>query len=54
MTSGENIHNAFLVVFQTLKSIEKLMKKCRAELDEERYYMPMERFMRYKIGRAHV
>ena len=47
MTSGENIHNAFLVVFQTLKSIEKLMKKCRAELDEERYYMPMERFMRY-------
>ena len=47
MTSGENIHNAFSVVFKTLQSIEKLMNKCRAELDETQYYMPAERFLRY-------
>ncbi len=47
MTSGENIHNAFAVVFKTLQSIEKLMSKCRTELDQNRYYMPTERFMRY-------
>lgn len=47
MNLGENIHNAFAVVFETLKSIEKLMSKCRAEMDQEQYYMPAERFMRY-------
>lgn len=47
MTSGENIHNAFAVVFKTLQSIEKLMSKCRTELDQNRYYMPTERFLRY-------
>ena len=47
MTSGENIHNAFAVVFKTLQSIEKLMSKCRTELDQNRYYMPAERFMRH-------
>lgn len=47
MTSGENIHNAFAVVFKTLESIEKLMSKCRTELDENKYYMPDKRFMRY-------
>lgn len=47
MTSGENIHNAFSVVFQTFQSIEKLMSKCRTELDSKKYYMPAERFMRY-------
>lgn len=47
MTSGENIHNAFSVVFKTFQNIEKLMSKCRTELDQKQYYMPTERFMRY-------
>lgn len=47
MNLGENIHNAFLVVFETLKSIEKLITKCTVEIDYEKYYMPAERFMRY-------
>jgi len=47
MTLGENIHNAFAVVFETLKSIEKLMIKCSTEMEQEKYYMPAERFMRY-------
>lgn len=47
MNLGENIHNAFAVVFETLKSIEKLITKCSTELDREKYYMPAERFMRY-------
>lgn len=47
MNLGENIHNAFAVVFETLKSIEKLMTKCRSEMDQDKYYMPAERFMRY-------
>ena len=47
MSLGRNIHDAVVVVFETLKSIEKLMTKCRAELDEERFFMPAERFMRH-------
>lgn len=47
MNLGENIHNAFAVVFETLKSIEKLMIKCRTEMEQDKYYMPAERFMRY-------
>lgn len=38
---------AFAVVFETLKSIEKLMIKCSTEMEQEKYYMPAERFMRY-------
>lgn len=33
MMVGENIHNAFVVVFKTLQEIEKLIGKCRTELD---------------------
>ena len=29
MMVGENIHNAFVVVFKTLQEIEKLIGKCR-------------------------
>ena len=47
MTVGENIHNAFVVVFKTLQGIEKLIRKCRAELDTKTYYMPEERFLRH-------
>ena len=47
MNLGENIHNAFAIVFETLKNIEKLIKRCSAELDSEKYYMPADRFMRY-------
>ena len=47
MTVGENIHNAFVVVFKTLQAIEKLIRKCRAELDTKTYYMPEERFLRH-------
>lgn len=47
MNLGSNIHNAFVVVYQTLKSIEKLMIKCRVELDKSQYYIPAERFLRY-------
>lgn len=46
MNLGENIHNAFAVVFETLKSIEKLMVKCRTEIDQDKYYMPADRFLR--------
>lgn len=46
MSLGKNIHNAFEVVFETFKSIEKLIVKCRAEIDKEKYYMPTERFLR--------
>lgn len=48
MTSGENIHNAFSVVFKTFQNIEKLMNQCKRELEQERYYMPTERFLRYR------
>lgn len=47
MNLGSNIHAAFSVVFETFKSIDKLMIKCKAELDETKYYMPVDRFMRY-------
>lgn len=47
MSLGNNIHNAFVVVYETFKSIEKLMIKCRAELDTSKYYMPAGRFMRH-------
>lgn len=47
MNLGENIHNAFAVVFETLKSIERLIAKCSTELDQDKYHMPAERFMRY-------
>ena len=40
MMVGENIHNAFVVVFKTLQEIEKLIGKCRTELDTKKYYMP--------------
>lgn len=47
MNSGKNIHNAFQVVFKTLQNVEKLISKCKAELDDSKYYMPTEKFMRY-------
>ena len=31
MMVGENIHNAFVVVFKTLQEIEKLIGKCRTD-----------------------
>ena len=47
MMVGENIHNAFVVVFKNIAEIEKFIGKCRTELDTKKYYMPAERFMRY-------
>lgn len=52
MTLGENIHNAFVVVFETLKSIEKLISKCRNEFDMEKYHMPEKRFMRWSSDQS--
>lgn len=52
MTLGENIHNAFAVVFETLQSIEKLMSKCKNELDAEKYHMPEKRFLRWSSDRS--
>ena len=52
MTLGENIHNAFLVVFKTLKSIEKLISRCRNEFDMEKYHMPEKRFMRWSSDQS--
>ena len=54
MTLGENIHNAFLVVFKTLKSIEKLISRCRNEFDMEKYHMPEKRFMRWSSDQSKV
>ncbi|MCR5101750.1 MAG: hypothetical protein K6B41_10390 [Butyrivibrio sp.] len=47
MTLGENLHNAFDVVFKTMQSIEKLILKLQNEIDDECYYKPTERFLRY-------
>lgn len=52
MTLGENIHNAFVVVFETLKNIEKLISKCRNEFDMEKYHMPEKRFMRWSSDQS--
>lgn len=50
--SGKNIHNAFAVVYETYKSVEKLISKCQNELDESKYYMPVKRFLRYSSDRS--
>ncbi len=47
MTLGENLHNAFDVVFKTMQSIEKLILKMQNELDDQLYYKPTDRFLRY-------
>lgn len=52
MTLGENIHNAFAVVYRTFQSIEKLMLKCRTELDVDKYYMPTDKFLRYSSDQS--
>lgn len=48
MNLGENIHNAFAVVFETLSSIEKLMIKCRTEMEQDKYHIPAEQLMSYR------
>lgn len=52
--NGENIHNAFAVVFKTLECIQNLMVKCRTELEQDKYYMPADRFMRYSSDSSWV
>lgn len=47
MTLGENIHNAFLVVFKTLENIEKLINRCQEKCIKEMYHLPADRFLRY-------
>lgn len=47
MSSGKNIHNAFSVVYETYKSVQKLMSKCQNDIDEKSYYIPADRFLRY-------
>ena len=44
---GKNIHNAFSVVFNTYKSIEKLMLACQSDEVKQKYYLPTEKFLRY-------
>ena len=44
---GKNIHNAFSVVFNTYKSIEKLMLACQSDEAKQNYYLPTEKFLRY-------
>lgn len=44
---GKNIHNAFSVVFNTYKSIEKLMLVCQSDEVKQNYYLPTEKFLRY-------
>ena len=46
MNSGNNIHNAFQVVFDTYKSVDKLIKFCNSRADGK-YYIPASRFLRY-------
>lgn len=52
MSLGKNIHNAFVVVFETLKSIEKLMIKCTSEIDGEAYHMPSNHTLFYNAIHA--
>ena len=44
---GKNIHNAFSVVFNTYKSIEKLMLACQSDEVKQNYYLPTEKVLRY-------
>ena len=46
LNSGKNMHNAFKVVFDTYKSVDKLMKFCTNRA-EGKYYIPTNRFLRY-------
>jgi hypothetical protein len=47
MNSGKNIHNAFVVVYETYKSVQKLISKCQNEIDDTRYHIPFNGFLRY-------
>ncbi len=47
MNSGENINNAFKVVFKTLQSVQDLMECCTANYDDTAYHLPIDRFLRY-------
>lgn len=39
MNSGENINNAFKVVFKTLQNVESLINCCISNYDVKRYHM---------------
>lgn len=47
MNSGNNINNAFKVVFKTLQSIQELIECITANYDDKKYYLPVDRFLRY-------
>jgi hypothetical protein len=47
MSLNENVTNAFNVVFKTLQNIEKLIDKCKNDMDKDKYYMPTNKFLRY-------
>ena len=47
MSFGKNIHNAFEVVYKTYQSVEKLISKCQNEYDDKKYFIPVEKFLRY-------
>jgi hypothetical protein len=47
MNSGKNIHNAFAVVYKTYQSVQKLILKCQNEIDDTKYHIPFNNFLRY-------
>lgn len=48
MSLGENINNAFKVVFSTLQSVEDLINCLSSNYDEKKYSKPTDKFLRYK------
>ena len=52
MNSGENINNAFKVVFKTLQSVQDLMECCTANYDDRTYHLPIDRFLRYSSDQS--
>ena len=50
MTVGENIHNAFVVVFRTLQAIEKLIRKCRGRTGHENILYARRAFPETQLG----
>ena len=40
-----NVQGAFSTMFETMQSIDKMIVKCKEELKNAKYHMPMEEFM---------
>ncbi len=46
MSYGEKINTALKIVFRTLQSVQELMEYSQTNYDHEKYFMPMDQFLR--------